>query len=45
MPKDAEPVMLGVALAFGGFAQLLAGMWEFRKGEPRVLAVVATPLE
>lgn len=32
MPKDAEPVMLGVALAFGGFAQLLAGMWEFRKG-------------
>ena len=32
MPKDAEPVMLGVALAFGGLAQLLAGMWEFRKG-------------
>ena len=32
MPKDTEPVMLGVALAFGGFAQLLAGMWEFRKG-------------
>ena len=32
MPKDAEPVMLGVALAFGGVAQLLAGMWEFRKG-------------
>ncbi len=32
MPKEAEPVMLGVALAFGGFAQLLAGMWEFRKG-------------
>ena len=32
MPKDAEPVVLGVALAFGGFAQLLAGMWEFRKG-------------
>jgi uncharacterized protein len=32
MPKDAEPVMLGVALAFGGIAQLLAGMWEFRKG-------------
>ena len=24
--------MLGVALAFGGIAQLLAGMWEFRKG-------------
>ena len=32
MPKDTEPVMLGVALAFGGVAQLLAGMWEFRKG-------------
>ena len=32
MPKEAEPVMLGVALAFGGVAQLLAGMWEFRKG-------------
>ena len=31
-PKDTEPVMLGVALAFGGIAQLLAGMWEFRKG-------------
>ena len=25
-------MMLGVALAFGGVAQLLAGMWEFRKG-------------
>ena len=32
MPKDTEPVMLGVALAFGGIAQVLAGMWEFRKG-------------
>ncbi len=32
LPKDTEPVMLGVALAFGGVAQLLAGMWEFRKG-------------
>ena len=32
MPKDTEPVMLGVALAFGGIAQLSAGMWEFRKG-------------
>src|SRR3954451_14630411 len=31
MPKDTEPVMLGVALAFGGIAQILAGMWEFRK--------------
>jgi uncharacterized protein len=25
-----EPVVLGVALAYGGFAQVLAGMWEFR---------------
>ena len=32
LPKDTEPVVLGVALAFGGIAQLLAGMWEFRKG-------------
>jgi succinate-acetate transporter protein len=32
IPKDTEPVMLGVALAFGGIAQLLAGMWEFRRG-------------
>lgn len=27
-----EPVVLGVAAAYGGLAQLLAGMWEFRKG-------------
>ena len=25
-------VVLGVALAYGGVAQLLAGMWEFKKG-------------
>ena len=25
-----EPVVLGVALAYGGIAQLLAGMWEFK---------------
>ena len=25
-----EPVVLGLALAYGGLAQLLAGMWEFR---------------
>ena len=24
--------MLGLALAYGGLAQLLAGMWEFRTG-------------
>jgi succinate-acetate transporter protein len=27
-----EPVVLGLALAYGGVAQLLAGMWEFRAG-------------
>jgi hypothetical protein len=32
MPVAAEPVVLGVALAYGGLAQLLAGMWEFKKG-------------
>src|ERR1700761_9216053 len=26
------PIVLGMALAFGGTAQLLAGMWEFRNG-------------
>src|SRR5215211_428067 len=27
-----EPVVLGLAAAYGGFAQLLAGLWEFRTG-------------
>jgi succinate-acetate transporter protein len=27
-----EPVVVGLALAYGGIAQLLAGMWEFRTG-------------
>jgi succinate-acetate transporter protein len=27
-----EPVVFGLALAYGGGAQLLAGMWEFAKG-------------
>jgi len=27
-----EPVVLGLALAYGGLAQLLAGLWEFRTG-------------
>jgi succinate-acetate transporter protein len=31
MPAKAEPVVFGVALAYGGIAQILAGMWEFRK--------------
>jgi len=30
--KAGEPVVLGLALAYGGIAQLLAGMWEFRTG-------------
>jgi succinate-acetate transporter protein len=28
----AEPVVLGLALFYGGIAQVLAGMWEFAKG-------------
>src|SRR6476469_10627378 len=28
----AEPVVFGLALAYGGIGQLLAGMWEFAKG-------------
>jgi uncharacterized protein len=31
--SGGEPVVLGVALAYGGLAQLLAGMWEFRRGD------------
>jgi hypothetical protein len=30
--RAGEPVVLGLALAYGGGAQFLAGMWEFRKG-------------
>jgi uncharacterized protein len=26
------PIVLGLAIAYGGIAQLLAGMWEFRTG-------------
>jgi len=29
---DGVPVVLGLALAYGGIVQLLAGMWEFRNG-------------
>jgi succinate-acetate transporter protein len=32
MPAATAPVVLGLALAYGGLAQLLAGMWEFRRG-------------
>ena len=31
-PNSAEVVVLGVALFYGGIAQLFAGMWEFAKG-------------
>jgi uncharacterized protein len=30
--KAGEPIVLALALAYGGLAQLLAGMWEFRTG-------------
>jgi uncharacterized protein len=30
--KKGLPIVLGLAVAYGGIAQLLAGMWEFRKG-------------
>ena len=30
--QSGEPVVLGMALAYGGIVQLLAGMWEFRRG-------------
>ena len=32
LPTAGEPIVFGVALAYGGVAQVLAGMWEFRKG-------------
>ena len=32
LDRRGLPVVLGLALAYGGVAQLLAGMWEFRKG-------------
>jgi uncharacterized protein len=28
--KGGEPVVLGLAFAYGGLAQILAGMWEFK---------------
>jgi succinate-acetate transporter protein len=30
--SGGEPIVYGLALAYGGLAQLLAGMWEFRTG-------------
>jgi succinate-acetate transporter protein len=32
LDKTTTPVVLGLALFYGGLAQLLAGMWEFVKG-------------
>jgi uncharacterized protein len=32
LPVEGEPIVSGVALAYGGAIQVLAGMWEFRKG-------------
>jgi succinate-acetate transporter protein len=32
MGEGGLPIVLGLALAYGGLAQLLAGMWEFRTG-------------
>lgn len=32
LDEGALPVVLGLAVAYGGLAQLLAGMWEFRTG-------------
>jgi uncharacterized protein len=32
MDGKGEPIVFGLALAYGGLAQLLAGMWEFRTG-------------
>jgi succinate-acetate transporter protein len=29
---DAEPVVFGLALAYGGIGQFAAGLWEFAKG-------------
>jgi uncharacterized protein len=31
IPKAGEPVVLGLAFAYGGLAQLCAGMWEFKR--------------
>lgn len=32
VPATVEPAVFGLALAYGGLAQLAAGMWEFAKG-------------
>jgi hypothetical protein len=32
VPATALPVVFGLALAYGGFGQIIAGLWEFAKG-------------
>lgn len=32
LPGAVEPVVFGLALAYGGVAQMMAGLWEFAKG-------------
>jgi len=32
VPAKVEPVVFGLAFAYGGAAQLVAGIWEFAKG-------------
>lgn len=32
LKEGVETIVIGLAVAYGGLAQLLAGMWEFRKG-------------
>ncbi|MGN6415253.1 acetate uptake transporter [Flexivirga sp.] len=32
VPSTVEPVVFGLAFAYGGGAQLVAGIWEFAKG-------------
>src|SRR5512142_2546576 len=32
IPAAGEPILIGIALFYGGIAQMLAGMWEFRVG-------------
>jgi len=32
VPEKVEPVVFGLAFAYGGGAQLVAGIWEFAKG-------------
>jgi uncharacterized protein len=32
LDRSGAPVVIGMAVAYGGLVQLLAGMWEFRRG-------------